>query len=85
MFGLLQAEIEVLEVEKRIRGRVKKQMEKSQKEYYLNEQMRAIQKELGERDEFKNEVAELEEAARSQGRCPRRRGSGPTRRSASSR
>ena len=61
VFGLMQAEIEVLEVEKRIRGRVKKQMEKSQKEYYLNEQMRAIQKELGDRDEFKNEVAELEE------------------------
>ncbi len=61
VFGLMQAEIEVLEVEKRIRGRVKKQMEKSQKEYYLNEQMRAIQKELGERDEFKNEIAELEE------------------------
>jgi len=58
----MQAEIEVLEVERRIRGRVKKQMERSQKEYYLNEQMRAIQKELGERDEFKNEVAELEEA-----------------------
>jgi ATP-dependent Lon protease len=61
VFSLLQAEIEVLEVEKRIRGRVKKQMEKSQKEYYLNEQMRAIQKELGERDEFKNEMQELEE------------------------
>ena len=58
----MQAEIEVLEVERRIRGRVKKQMERSQKEYYLNEQMRAIQKELGERDEFKNEVTELEEA-----------------------
>jgi ATP-dependent Lon protease len=61
VFGLLQAEIEVLEVEKRIRGRVKKQMERSHKEYYLNEQMRAIQKELGERDEFKNEIGELEE------------------------
>ncbi len=61
VFALLQAEIEVLEVEKRISGRVKKQMERSQKEYYLNEQMRAIQKELGERDEFKNEIAELEE------------------------
>ncbi|MDJ0789748.1 MAG: endopeptidase La [Myxococcota bacterium] len=61
VFGLMQAEMEVLEVEKRIRGRVKKQMERSQKEYYLNEQMRAIQKELGERDEFKNEVQELEE------------------------
>jgi ATP-dependent Lon protease len=61
VFALIQAEIEVLEVEKRIRGRVKKQMERSQKEYYLNEQMRAIQKELGERDEFKNEIQELEE------------------------
>src|SRR5439155_421352 len=46
---------------KRIRTRVKKQMEKTQKEYYLNEQMRAIQKELGEKDEFKNEIQELEE------------------------
>jgi ATP-dependent Lon protease len=61
VFGLMQAEIEVLEVERKIRGRVKRQMERSQKEYYLNEQMRAIQKELGERDEFKNEVHELEE------------------------
>jgi ATP-dependent Lon protease len=52
---------EVLEVERKIRGRVKKQMERSQKEYYLNEQMRAIQKELGDRDEFKNELDELEE------------------------
>ena len=57
----MQAEIEILEVEKRIRTRVKKQMEKTQKEYYLNEQMRAIQKELGEQDEFKNEIQELEE------------------------
>ncbi len=57
----MQAEIEVLEVEKKIRSRVKKQMERSQKEYYLNEQMRAIQKELGDRDEFKNEIQELEE------------------------
>jgi ATP-dependent Lon protease len=61
VYSRMQAEIEVLEVERRIRGRVKKQMEKSQKEYYLNEQMRAIQKELGDRDEFKNEIAELEE------------------------
>jgi len=58
---LMQSEMEVLEVERKIRGRVKKQMERSQKEYYLNEQMRAIQKELGERDEFKNEITELEE------------------------
>src|SRR5262252_2082699 len=57
----MRAEIEILEVERRIRSRVKKQMERSQKEYYLNEQMRAIQKELGEKDEFKNEIQELEE------------------------
>ena len=57
----MQAEVEVLEVERKIRGRVKKQMERSQKEYYLNEQMRAIQKELGDRDEQKNELGELEE------------------------
>jgi ATP-dependent Lon protease len=62
VYGLLQGEIEVLEVEGKIRTRVKKQMERSQKEYYLNEQMRAIQKELGERDEFKNEIQELEAA-----------------------
>ncbi len=61
VYGLLQAEIEVMEVERKIRGRVKKQMERSQKEYYLNEQMRAIQKELGERDDMKNELGELEE------------------------
>ncbi|MBI3078810.1 MAG: endopeptidase La [Deltaproteobacteria bacterium] len=61
LFGLLEAEIEILQVEKRIRTRVKKQMERAQKEYYLNEQMRAIQRELGEKDEFKTEAAELEE------------------------
>ena len=63
VFELIQAEVEVLRVEKKIRGRVKGQMEKSQKEYYLNEQMKAIQKELGEKDEFKNEINELEEKA----------------------
>jgi ATP-dependent Lon protease len=57
----MRAETEILEVERRIRSRVKKQMERSQKEYYLNEQMRAIQKELGEKDEFKNEIQEIEE------------------------
>lgn len=57
----MKSEIEILQVEKRIRGRVKKQMEKTQKEYYLNEQMRAIQKELGDKDDFKNEIQELEE------------------------
>ena len=56
----MNAEIEILQVEMKIRSRVKKQMEKTQKEYYLNEQMQAIQKELGERDEFKNEIQELE-------------------------
>jgi ATP-dependent Lon protease len=60
LYGLLEGEIEILQVEKKIRSRVKKQMERSQKEYYLNEQMQAIQKELGERDEFKNEIYELE-------------------------
>src|SRR3990170_2570606 len=59
--GHMRAEIEILEVEGRIRSRVKKQMERSQKEDYLNEQMRAIQKELGEKDEFKNEIQEIEE------------------------
>ncbi len=60
LYGLLQGEIEILQVEKKIRSRVKKQMERSQKEYYLNEQMQAIQKELGERDDFKSELTELE-------------------------
>jgi len=54
------AEIEILEVEGRIRKRVKTQMEKTQKDYYLNEQMRAIQKEMGEEDTFKGEMKELE-------------------------
>src|SRR5258706_8338591 len=58
---LMQGEIEIRQVEKKLRTRVKKQMEKQQKEYYLNEQMQAIQKELGDRDEFKNELNELEQ------------------------
>ncbi|MGN7612028.1 endopeptidase La [Magnetococcales bacterium HHB-1] len=57
----LEQEIEVLQVEKRIRGRVKRQMEKSHRDYYLNEQMKAIQKELGERDEEKDEINELQD------------------------
>src|SRR3981081_3981934 len=61
LYELMQGEIEILQVEKKIRTRVKKQMEKTQKEYYLNEQMQAIQKELGEREEFKSELQELEE------------------------
>jgi ATP-dependent Lon protease len=61
----MQGEIEILQVERRIRTRVKKQMERSQKEYYLNEQMQAIQKELGEKDEFKSEIQDLEKKIRS--------------------
>jgi len=59
LMGIMESEIDLLEVEKRIRGRVKRQMEKSQREYYLNEQMKAIQKELGDMDEAPNEVDEL--------------------------
>jgi ATP-dependent Lon protease len=60
VFGYMEAEIGVLQVEKRIRGRVKRQMEKTQREYYLNEQLKAIQKELGEGEEGRDEAAELE-------------------------
>lgn len=59
LLGLLESEIDILQVEKRIRGRVKRQMEKSQREYYLNEQVKAIQKELGEQDESAD-IEELE-------------------------
>ena len=59
--GFMEGEIGVLQVEKRIRNRVKRQMEKTQREYYLNEQMKAIQKELGEGEDGKDEIAELEE------------------------
>ncbi|MCY4282625.1 MAG: endopeptidase La [Gammaproteobacteria bacterium] len=59
LINLLETEIDLLNVEKRIRGRVKSQMEKSQREYYLNEQMKAIQKELGDMDEAPNEMDEL--------------------------
>lgn len=65
LLQLMQAEIEILQVERRIRTRVKKQMEKSQKEYYLNEQMQAIQKELGEKDEFKAELQALDKIIRT--------------------
>lgn len=58
---ILESEIEILQIERKIRSRVKRQMERTQKEYYLNEQMRAIQKELGEKDEAKAEIQELEE------------------------
>ncbi len=61
IFGYMESEIGVLQVEKRIRSRVKRQMEKTQREYYLNEQLKAIQKELGEGDEGKDELGELEQ------------------------
>jgi len=60
LLSMIEAEIDLLQIEKRIRGRVKQQMEKSQREYYLNEQMKAIQKELGELDEAPNEIEDLE-------------------------
>lgn len=60
VMSLIDAEIDMLQIEKRIRGRVKQQMERSQREYYLNEQMKAIQKELGEMEDAPNELAELE-------------------------
>lgn len=67
LLNLMDAEVDVIEVEKKIRGRVKKQMEKSQREYYLNEQMKAIQKELGDLGEDVNEIDELEKKIHSVG------------------
>ncbi|MES2662804.1 MAG: endopeptidase La, partial [Pseudomonadota bacterium] len=67
VLGLLESEIDLLQIEKRIRGRVKKQMEKSQREYYLNEQLKAIQKELGDLDESRNEVDILEKRIKDSG------------------
>ncbi|MEM9344085.1 MAG: endopeptidase La, partial [Pseudomonadota bacterium] len=61
VFGLMQGEMSVLQVEKKIKTRVKTQMERTQREYYLNEQMKAIQKELGDGEEGANEIAELED------------------------
>ena len=61
VLGMMESEISVLQVEKRIRGRVKRQMEKTQREYYLNEQMKAIQKELGDGEDGRDEMAELED------------------------
>jgi len=60
LMALIESEIDLLDIEKRIRGRVKKQMEKSQREYYLNEQMKAIQKELGDMDDVPNELEEIQ-------------------------
>ena len=61
VYGFMEGEIGVLQVEKRIRNRVKRQMEKTQREYYLNEQLKAIQKELGESEDGRDEIAEIEE------------------------
>ncbi len=60
LMALMEGEVDLLEMEKKIRGRVKQQMEKNQREYYLNEQMKAIQKELGEMEDSVNEIEELE-------------------------
>ncbi len=67
VIGLIGIEIDMMEVEQKVRGRVKDQMEKSQKEYYLNEQMKAIQKELGDMDNAVNEFDELEEKIKKSG------------------
>ena len=74
MLGVLEAELDLLQVEKRIRGRVKKQMEKSQREYYLNEQIKAIQKELGDLDEAPSEIDELDQKIQSAGMTKEARG-----------
>lgn len=65
ILGLMEGEVNVLQVERKIKGRVKRQMEKTQREYYLNEQMKAIQRELGETDEVRDDISELEERIRN--------------------
>ena len=72
----------MLQIEKRIRGRVKSQMEKSQREYYLNEQMKAIQKELGDMEDAPNELGDLEKRSRKPA-CRKRRAKRPRPSSAS--
>ncbi len=67
LMSMIDGEIDLLQIEKRIRGRVKQQMEKSQREYYLNEQMKAIQKELGEMEDAPNEIEELEQRVEKAG------------------
>jgi ATP-dependent Lon protease len=67
LLEFMQSEIEISHIEDKIRDRVKKQMEKSQREYYLNEQMRAIQKEMGEKDDFNNEIIELQKQIEQKG------------------
>ena len=73
----LEHEVDILQVEKRIRGRVKRQMEKSQREYYLNEQVKAIQKELGDGEEGAD-IEELEKKIIAAQACPRKRARRPT-------
>ena len=70
LYGFMEAEIEILEIEKKIRNRVKKQMEKTQKEYYLSEQMRAIQKEMGDRDDMTTELKDLEDQIKKKKMSP---------------
>jgi len=60
IYTLMLSEIEILQIEEKIKRRVKKQVEKTQKDFYLNEQMRAIQKEMGDKDDLRNEINELE-------------------------
>ncbi|MDQ1363744.1 MAG: ATP-dependent Lon protease, partial [Pseudomonadota bacterium] len=67
LLSMIEAEIDLLQIEKRIRGRVKQQMEKSQREYFLNEQMKAIQKELGEMEDAPNEIEEMQKKIESAG------------------
>ena len=67
LFGILKSEMEILKIEKKVHGRVRKQMERSQKEFYLNEQLKAIQKELGKRDEFKTDIDELTDSIKKVG------------------
>ena len=67
VMALMETEIDMLQMEKRIRGRVKQQMEKSQREYYLNEQMKAIQKELGDMEDAPNEIEDLDQRIASAG------------------
>jgi ATP-dependent Lon protease len=70
LYSYMESEIEILEIEKKIRTRVKKQMEKTQKEYYLHEQMRAIQKEMGDKDDITSEMKELEEQIKKKKMSP---------------
>jgi ATP-dependent Lon protease len=70
LYGFMEGEIEILEIERKIRNRVKKQMEKTQKEYYLSEQMRAIQKEMGDRDDMTTELKDLEDQIKKKKMSP---------------